>query len=404
MSNLLNPRHPSPPPSGESGPEHFAEASSYAAKAAEALREGNMARAQALASIGQVHATLAAASAAVQDRGDVSEWRRETAPNPESPHVSHSLPVGVTSDTAFHGLARITIYGLRYGNEDSGYLLLRQEVVNASSKSELIKIDSLRTEYEHSDASDRGEALKAAAADYVAARVENNLAISWWKTSGSLPLSNAADVLNNSAEWLRSLAERPLAAAAQAAGAGGPVVPIWMGITAQLATARLTEPLEDAARICEVVGVLVGLATGMHTLVVACGNRLAKDKLGGALAGVFERALDPQSPNREQPAAGRHSVQAATIANNQMVEGFERSATSAIQDREPGIHEEIQPTDDTNPMTWVRRSQQLDAALDKTFHPATPVDALENLCTILEKDAVKPHSPVDGRDATGPTS
>ena len=42
VSNLLNPRHPSPPPSGESGPEHFAEASSYAAKAAEALREGNM--------------------------------------------------------------------------------------------------------------------------------------------------------------------------------------------------------------------------------------------------------------------------------------------------------------------------------------------------------------------------
>jgi len=230
----------------------------------------------------------------------------------------------------------------------------------------LIKINSLRTEYEGSDASDRAEALRAAAADYIAAQVENTLDISWWETSESFPLSDAADVLNSSAEWLRSLAERPLAAAAQAVGVGGPVVPIWAGITAQLATARLTAPLENAARICEIVGVLVGVATGMHPLVVACANRLAHDELVNALAGVFERALDPESTNDE-----------------------------------PGTQKEIQPTDDTNPINWLREPQQ-DAALDRNPHATNPIGGLEELRRTREEDALYPQDPVDGHDATDP--
>ena len=54
----------------ESGPGHYKEASRYAYEAAEALRSEDLARAQTLAAIGQIHATLAAAAAtAVQDHG-----------------------------------------------------------------------------------------------------------------------------------------------------------------------------------------------------------------------------------------------------------------------------------------------------------------------------------------------
>lgn len=48
----------------ESHPRHYAEAVRYAHQAAEALRSGEVTKAQALAAIGQIHATLAAAAAA----------------------------------------------------------------------------------------------------------------------------------------------------------------------------------------------------------------------------------------------------------------------------------------------------------------------------------------------------
>jgi hypothetical protein len=45
----------------DSGPGHYAEASRYARAAAKALADDEVARSQALAAIGQIHATLAAA-------------------------------------------------------------------------------------------------------------------------------------------------------------------------------------------------------------------------------------------------------------------------------------------------------------------------------------------------------
>lgn len=49
----------SPPPA----PNHYAEAARYADEADAALKAGDIARAQTLAAIGQIHATLATASA-----------------------------------------------------------------------------------------------------------------------------------------------------------------------------------------------------------------------------------------------------------------------------------------------------------------------------------------------------
>jgi hypothetical protein len=104
----------------------------------------------------------------------------------------------------------------------------------------------------------------------------------------------------------------------------------------------------------------------MHPLVVACANRLAHDELVNALAGVFERALDPESTNDE-----------------------------------PGTQKEIQPTDDTNPINWLREPQQ-DAALDRNPHATNPIGGLEELRRTREEDALYPQDPVDGHDATDP--
>jgi hypothetical protein len=63
----------SPPPSITTGPDHYTEAIRYTQDAAAFYRIGNLTEAQTLATIGHIHATLAAASAAaLRDRGDHS--------------------------------------------------------------------------------------------------------------------------------------------------------------------------------------------------------------------------------------------------------------------------------------------------------------------------------------------
>lgn len=71
-------------------------------------------------------------------------------------------------------------------------------------------------------------------------------------------------------------------------------------------TARLTAPLGDAARVCEIAGIVIGLVTGMHPLVMACAKRLAHDELGNMLARGFEQlinSIDPEPQAHPQPDA-----------------------------------------------------------------------------------------------------
>ena len=76
----------SPPPA----PDHYAEAARYADEADAALKAGDIARAQTLAAIGQIHATLATASAtAHRSTGSVAL---------ERPSVG--IPSGRTMDNA----------------------------------------------------------------------------------------------------------------------------------------------------------------------------------------------------------------------------------------------------------------------------------------------------------------
>jgi hypothetical protein len=114
---------------------------------------------------------------------------------------------------------------------------------------------------------------------------------------------------------------------------------------------RLTAPLRDAARLCEVIGILWGLATGMHPVVVACANRLAQDQLGRALAGAFEQMIDPEPASRDRAASERHGVQAAGRADVQAAEApvADRGATKWEQakDLDDALTHLIVPPDAT---------------------------------------------------------
>jgi hypothetical protein len=185
----------------------------------------------------------------------------------------------------------------------AGRVLIRREVAPVRDQADLDEIESLRAEYQDPGVSvDRREQIAAAAADYAASLVEGQLGVTWWRTSPSLPLSQAADLLNGSADWLRGLVEHPLAAAASTAGAAGPIVPIGAGITANYVTAPLTMPLGDAARVCEIAGIVIGLATGAHPLVMACAKRLAHDEAGRMLSRAFEQVSTSIDAGHDSPA------------------------------------------------------------------------------------------------------
>ena len=284
------------------------------------------------------------------------EHRAEAAPAPTRAGTSGNPPIADRAPETAR-LVRLTLYPLWGGDAESSgsrlnaRVLVKREVFTARSTAQLGDIELLRSQYDNSDASDRGEALRAATADYFAGQVEDKLDISWWETRDNFPLSSAADDLDKSAELLRSLAERPLAMAAHAAGADGPAVSILIGITAEAATKRLTAPVEDAARLCEVVGVLVGLATGMHPLVVACANRLVHDQLGSALAGAFERLIDPGPVSRDRAAGESHGVDAAGRTDEQAAKAppADRSAIELARDLQAALDRISNPPDAIGP-------------------------------------------------------
>jgi hypothetical protein len=211
------------------------------------------------------------------------------------------------------GLVRVTLYFLPDSAVDgthphgmgsaSGRLLIEREVARPHSQADYDRIESLRVQYEnpHLSARER-EGLKDAAGDYAASWVDGQWRVTWWQTVQSLPLSRAADVLDGSALWLRGMVEHPLADAASRAGAQGPLVDIGSGITANFVTAPLTRPLEGAARVCEVAGIVIGLATGMHPLVIACAKRLAHDELQRGIARGFEQIISSPGAGRERTA------------------------------------------------------------------------------------------------------
>jgi hypothetical protein len=213
-------------------------------------------------------------------------------------------------------LLRLVVYwwqdskpaGITAGGRDvvpaPGRLLIEYTAFRPDDHADISLIASLRAQYQALDVrEDQREKIKDAAADYAASRVEGQLSVTW-ETAQSFSLTDIIDLLNWSAEWLRGMVEYPLTDIASAAGAGGPLVSIGAGITANFAMAQVTAPIENAVRICEIAGIAIGTATGAHPLVIACAKYLARDELGKVLTRQFKRLLDSDVPMGRSGSAG----------------------------------------------------------------------------------------------------
>ncbi len=228
--------------------------------------------------------------------------------------ATFSAPPATVQDPAT--LITVTCYALRDPKADragraaqpgeAARLVVRREVAVAAQVSR--PIETLRREYgqpgvhrEHQDA------IREAVANYAAQRVQGTVLVSLWQTERAVPVTDVAGLLDGSAGWLRGLVADPLSGLVTGAGVPGPAASAVAGITANFVAAPITTPLDKAARICELAGIVFGVATGLHPLVIASVKRLAYDEFGTAVSAAFEQAMTPltgrDDPGPDGPAA-----------------------------------------------------------------------------------------------------
>jgi len=218
----------------------------------------------------------------------------------------------------------------------SGQLFVRCEAAYPGSPADVGLIALFRAEYEDPDIrAARRDRIKAAAADYAASVVEAQFGKTWWQFSPNYPLSQAASVLSGSADWLHDLAARTLTDAAPKAAAASSLGLVGAGITANLVTASLTKPLEDAADVCELAGILIGLTTGAHLLVIACAKPLGHDLAGQVLSEAFDQMMSSADAGRTQPAASaapQPSAPSARPSGRSVVVNEPAAQTSSVSE------------------------------------------------------------------------
>lgn len=131
------------------------------------------------------------------------------------------------------------------------------------------------------------EAIAAYAADHVAEKT--------WPRDlllANVRIADDADKLTNTENWVRDLVAGPLRDAANSAGMPGPLAAVGTGILANFVTRDITEPIAETAKIINAAAFIVGLATGMHPLVVACGERWARSTITGFMQKAMGEVIE----------------------------------------------------------------------------------------------------------------
>jgi hypothetical protein len=148
------------------------------------------------------------------------------------------------------------------------------------------------TQRAHED-SDFRERLAGTAADYFVGEYGDPV-VDWatrqvWVTSQSFPETDLAGICGRVSEELAAIVEWPLTEAGRGLGIPAPVNGAGAAIGADLVLEPVTRPLKKAARLCEIVGVGIGLLTGCHPLALASAKLLAKSEIHKQVArGIVE--------------------------------------------------------------------------------------------------------------------
>ena len=161
------------------------------------------------------------------------------------------------------------------------------------------------------------EGYKEAAATTAAGYVEGAI---WraWKTPDDLFPVQAINFLDGVSENLHVAIQDALSYLGAEAGFPAPINLVSANITATMLTKPLAEPMEGLSRGLEVTGILLGLVTGLHPLVITCAKYLIHGEMGDALASLFgqlEEALTtPEALQEERPIDAMEAASESSAA------------------------------------------------------------------------------------------
>jgi hypothetical protein len=185
--------------------------------------------------------------------------------------------------------------------------------------------------------------LVGTAADYFVGQY-GNPAVAWasrqvWVSSQSFPETDLAGICGRISDELETITGWPLTEAGKVLGIPAPLDAAAAAIGADLVLEPVTRPLMDAARLCEIVGVGIGVLTGCHPLAVASAKLLARSEIHEQMArGIVEAGklvFHGELPARAEPGDLSTAEEPSWEVKSSRARQLSREDCS--RDRRPGV-------------------------------------------------------------------
>jgi hypothetical protein len=176
--------------------------------------------------------------------------------------------------------------------------------------------------------------LKDAWAETLAGDIEETA----WKIDGPSDGQQTADLVASLPDRAKALVQGQLADLARDMSIPAPVASLGAGVTATLVLSPVLKPAERVLHSLEVVGIALGLVTGLHPLVIVCAKHLAHDEVGSVLTTTIKHATEvPTLPtvsglgSQDRPKRIEGTGSAIAEGTLDPCEGLAKSATAAAE-------------------------------------------------------------------------
>jgi hypothetical protein len=193
-----------------------------------------------------------------------------------------------------------------------------------------------------------GDRFIDAASEYAAGRIgdkASEVITQRWTTQDVAGLGAVAGALGRSDEWMHEMVGKPLEGAAGRLGLDGPGAAAIGGIGSNMLLAPVSREIQGVVRFCEIVGIGIGLAAGLHPLAIACTKSFLRaqfnERLGDAVKEAARNAFcdrDVVTTTRDyDPATARRPA------------GRIPRADRGSRIREPGAPDRVHPDTTRDP-------------------------------------------------------
>lgn len=156
------------------------------------------------------------------------------------------------------------------------------------------------------------EKFVEATAEYLATLFVDPLstaAMASWRTESD-PATKTVDAIEGVSGWLQITVDKPLKELGTGLGLSPGEAAVTAGVSTNLILAPITGPLDKAESFVEAAGIILGLLTGGHALVLACLKPLLHSEAKRLVVRGAVRALGGSRTDRRRsamPGAGRHN-------------------------------------------------------------------------------------------------